>query len=311
MQTRCTQCGRSTLSSALFVVASHRCMTAARHLLLLLAGTGAFVAPGSFAARRPMKKTVSAGGVAPPPSAKEKLLWSPGVLKQTAASFAVLWLAKQWALSDPRALWYVDGAREAVQGALLRGAHGVEWWAALSLLSSSCCALQLLLNAFSLGCAGFNTYLGPLRPFFLALTAHARLLAADAAAGVARLSGPPSGVAAARYRAAAIFAYGLTFLPEILALVSRARRGETREAPGATVYDVALPTMGCQACVSTVEEKLRGLAGVAGVDVALRGEKGGTARVAVDSPNPETAAAILAACADAGFPPSGEVMVVA
>lgn len=286
-------------------------MTAARHLLLLLAGTGAFVAPGSFAARRPMKKTVSAGGVAPPPSAKEKLLWSPGVLKQTAASFAVLWLAKQWALSDPRALWYVDGAREAVQGALLRGAHGLEWWAALSLLSSSCCALQLLLNAFSLGCAGFNTYLGPLRPFFLALTAHARLSAADAAAGVARLSGPPSGVAAARYRAAAIFAYGLTFLPEILALVSRARRGETREAPGATVYDVALPTMGCQACVSTVEEKLRGLAGVAGVDVALRGEKGGTARVAVDSPNPETAAAILAACADAGFPPSGEVMVVA
>ena len=90
-------------------VASHRCMTAARHLLLLLAGTGAFVAPGSFAARRPMKKTVSAGGVAPPPSAKEKLLWSPGVLKQTAASFAVLWLAKQWALSDPRALWrHVD-----------------------------------------------------------------------------------------------------------------------------------------------------------------------------------------------------------
>jgi hypothetical protein len=112
-------------------VASHRCMTAARHLVLLLAGTGAFVAPGSFAARRPMKKTVSAGGVAPPPSAKEKLLWSPGVLKQTAASFAVLWLAKQWALSDPRALWYVDGAREAVQGALLRGAHGLEWWAAV------------------------------------------------------------------------------------------------------------------------------------------------------------------------------------
>ena len=105
-------------------------MTAARRLLLLLAGTGAFVAPGSFAARRPMK-TVSAGGVAPPPSAKEKLLWSPGVLKQTAASFAVLWLAKQWALSDPRALWYVDGAREAVQGALLRGAHGLEWWAAV------------------------------------------------------------------------------------------------------------------------------------------------------------------------------------
>ena len=32
------------------------------------------------------------------------------------------------------------------------------------LLSSSCCLLQILLNFLSLGCAGFNKLLGPLRP---------------------------------------------------------------------------------------------------------------------------------------------------
>jgi len=39
----------------------------------------------------------------------------------------------------------------------------------LGLLSSSCCALQLFINAFSLGCAGFNTFLGPHRATFMAI----------------------------------------------------------------------------------------------------------------------------------------------
>merc|ERR1719491_484357 len=52
----------------------------------------------------------------------------------------------------------------------MRGAHGMMWWSAFGLLSSSCCALQLILNLFNFGCAGFNTYLGPVRPFFLAVT---------------------------------------------------------------------------------------------------------------------------------------------
>ncbi|KAK9840601.1 hypothetical protein WJX81_003915 [Elliptochloris bilobata] len=38
------------------------------------------------------------------------------------------------------------------------------------LLSSSCCVLQLFLNALSFGCAGFSL-LTPYRPLFLALTA--------------------------------------------------------------------------------------------------------------------------------------------
>ena len=40
---------------------------------------------------------------------------------------------------------------------------------ALPLLSSSCCLIQLFLNLFGFGCAGFNTFLGPSRPWFTSL----------------------------------------------------------------------------------------------------------------------------------------------
>ena len=42
-------------------------------------------------------------------------------------------------------------------------------WVVISLLSSSCCAFQLILNFFSVGCAGLNSILGPMRPFLYLL----------------------------------------------------------------------------------------------------------------------------------------------
>eukprot|EP00392_Amoebophrya_sp_AT5.2_P000912 g914.t1 len=59
---------------------------------------------------------------------------------------------------------------DLIKGSLLHLSHEFALWSTLSLLSSSCCAFQLILNAFSFGCAGFNSTLGPLRPMFLALT---------------------------------------------------------------------------------------------------------------------------------------------
>ena len=77
---------------------------------------------------------------------------------------------------------------------MMHGAQRMAWWSLLGLLSSSCCALQILLNACSVrpfsrfpraargrfshlrscvgqfGCAGFNTALGPWRATFVALT---------------------------------------------------------------------------------------------------------------------------------------------
>lgn len=75
------------------------------------------------------------------------------------------------------AVHWVPGLQEFWRGSyewlldrLMRGAHSMMWWGLFGLLSSSCCAVQLILNLFNFGCAGFNTYLGPLRPAFLALT---------------------------------------------------------------------------------------------------------------------------------------------
>ena len=47
--------------------------------------------------------------------------------------------------------------------------HQLGAWIIISLLSSSCCAFQLILNCFSIGCAGLNSVLGPMRPFFVSI----------------------------------------------------------------------------------------------------------------------------------------------
>jgi len=57
---------------------------------------------------------------------------------------------------------------ESARMVLLESAHRYEAWAVVSLLASSCCALQVVLNILSAGCAGFNKLLGPARPLLLA-----------------------------------------------------------------------------------------------------------------------------------------------
>lgn len=68
----------------------------------------------------------------------------------------------------PSLAWAVDDVTQAVEHQLLSWAHGLGWWAAVALLASSCCALQVILSACALGCAGLNNWLGPLRPVGLA-----------------------------------------------------------------------------------------------------------------------------------------------
>mmetsp|Transcript_12348 Transcript_12348/g.18977 ORF Transcript_12348/g.18977 Transcript_12348/m.18977 type:complete len:285 (-) Transcript_12348:16-870(-) len=57
-----------------------------------------------------------------------------------------------------------------IQDWMLQLAHSYAWWSVVGLLSSSCCAIQLILNAMSVGCAGFNTTIGPWRPMLMATT---------------------------------------------------------------------------------------------------------------------------------------------
>lgn len=93
---------------------------------------------------------------------------------------------------------------------MMGAAHRMAWWSLLGLLSSSCCALQILLNAFSFGCAGFNTTLGPLRPTFVALT-----LLVQATSWHVALPRPWQWAPTA---ATTLLAATLTLLPEALAL---------------------------------------------------------------------------------------------
>ncbi|KAF9206143.1 hypothetical protein BGZ59_000109 [Podila verticillata] len=79
---------------------------------------------------------------------------------------------------------------------------------AIGLLSSSCCVVQLVLNAFSIGCAGFSV-LTPLRPVFLAISFGLVLYTV------------------AKYRFSArtfvtlLITLGLTIMPELVAVVNQ------------------------------------------------------------------------------------------
>ena len=163
----------------------------------------------------------------------------------------------------------------------------------LSLLSSSCCVIQLALNMLSVGCAGFNSILGPARPFFLACALHARMLlrrAAVAAPGV-----DP------RVRQMNVYggalAVAVAFAPEAVALVARLRRRS--DVAGAASLTLDLPSMGCVACVDAVSRAVRSVPGVVDASVSV-----GSATVSVKvAPSEAMAASISEAVRRAGFPP--------
>mmetsp|Transcript_12851 Transcript_12851/g.41976 ORF Transcript_12851/g.41976 Transcript_12851/m.41976 type:complete len:238 (-) Transcript_12851:109-822(-) len=210
--------------------------------------------------------------VGPSSSRRAHLVWSPGVAPKTVAAYTGLALVRH-------ALPQVSTPAPAV---------------ALGFLSSSCCLLQLALNAASIGCAGFNVVLGPLRPFFLALTAH-----------VHRRTSP----------GLALLAAAITFTPEALALLERTRR--RRMGSASIVID--LPTMGCVACVDAVARAVRAVDGVASASIELFDDRKG-GRAIIDTVHPsdfgsssalgdqgkrtlrDVPAAVIAACEAAGFP---------
>jgi len=219
------------------------------------------------------------------------LVWSPGVPVRIAASYVFLAVALAVLARSP-AQHAVERAAVATQEALLHGAHRAGWWTVLSLLSSSCCVIQLALNMLSVGCAGFNSILGPARPFFLACALHARVLlrrAAVAAPGV-----DP------RVRQMNVYggalAVAVAFAPEMVALVAKLRRRGGNV--GAASLTLALPSMGCVACVDAVSRAVRSVDGVVDADVSV-----GSATVSVNAANDAMAAAISDAVRRAGFPP--------
>ncbi|GMI57040.1 hypothetical protein TeGR_g3421 [Tetraparma gracilis] len=153
----------------------------------------------------------------------------------------------------------------------------------LSFLASSCCLLQVLLNALSVGCAGFNAVLGPARPVLLAAAALLQYLAWKTR---------PS-------PAAAVATLLLALSPELL-WSGGMWRSRTGRATPAFVLDLG-DAMGCASCVTTVKRVVEKNAGVRACDMA-----GNTARVFLregeqqEKVQGELAAALTAS----GFPPT-------
>ena len=143
---------------------------------------------------------------------------------------------------------------------------GALGWGVLGLLSSACCLFQVILNALSVGCAGFNNVLGPLRPHFLALAAVAQawvwVIEVDA-----RAHGAPADESVV---VGALLCVSLSFMPEALAVWVE-KNGDATRGDGAMLM-LRVSGMGCSACSAKVQDTLVAVAGVAAVAVDLEAE---------------------------------------
>ena len=219
------------------------------------------------------------------------LIWDPGFGPKFAGT-AVLLAALALGASRSTTAWlHGMELQSRLVFAMQSVAHRFELWSLLGLLSSSCCALQLLLNAFSFGCAGFNTYLGPLRPFLMALTFflqgcvwHSALTGRGPRLILNAVGG-------------SVVCLVLTMLPEGLDLYVRRRGGaasapttEAPEAPAAPAPTLCLKVsgMGCTACTAKVQAALEQVDGVAACAVDLAA---GSATITLDDAASKSSAA--------------------
>ena len=195
---------------------------------------------------------------------EEHLIWSPAFAPQFAIAASICAVAAFLASCSPlarsgAATWYPLYDILFVRSGL---------WPVVGLLSSSCCLLQLMLNAFSIGCAGFNTVLGPARPYFMALALTLQTLMWQAVFADAAPLGPA-------ITSTAVTSC-LTFLPEALNAVMQ------RSAVPPTEDDLRLRVdgMGCTACSVKVKAALEGVDGVSSCTVAF---EEGCAHLQLDS----------------------------
>ena len=192
------------------------------------------------------------------------LVWEQGFAMQFFGSLALLMGATFAAQRSTTAWLYGMAVQQRLIFALQTYAHRLEMWSILGLLSSSCCALQLLLNAFSLGCAGFNTLLGPLRPYLLAATVFLQ-----ACVWRATFTGIGPNLFASAIGGTTLCA-ALALMPEALQLCLRARSGVDKGGLARVdTVRVSVGGMGCTACTVKVQSALEGVEGVAGVAVSL------------------------------------------
>eukprot|EP00532_Pseudo-nitzschia_australis_P003497 CAMPEP_0168187408 /NCGR_PEP_ID=MMETSP0139_2-20121125/15011_1 /TAXON_ID=44445 /ORGANISM="Pseudo-nitzschia australis, Strain 10249 10 AB" /LENGTH=351 /DNA_ID=CAMNT_0008109603 /DNA_START=254 /DNA_END=1309 /DNA_ORIENTATION=+ len=234
------------------------------------------------------------------------LIWSPGFAKKFALATAILTLLCH--------LYEWDYLRFFAKHSSLSGSAMFCHPSLISnlvmpLLSSSCCAIQLLINAVSAligagaGCVGFNSVLGPLRPYLLAA-----MLVFTTTTGRPSTLGSIAGL---------MVRYSIALLPEVVfwrnEIVRTNWRNQKRRSSGETTTAAAaaaaekntsipllratlivdVPTMGCVACINKIESSLRQCSpkNIDGAtswlnednnnNIKMNGKKGGRARIEV------------------------------
>jgi len=179
------------------------------------------------------------------------------------------------------------------------------WWSVFGLLSSSCCALQLILNIFNFGCAGFNTYLGPLRPFFLAVTITLNGRLWELARPNLGLPSTPEYYLPSLI-VSTVFAMVLSLLPEITDFMNSRNSSSPTKLPSGPLTEVvfALEGLGCVACTSAVHGAIQGLGSekVAECTVALEQKEAKVTLVCSEKEAKDTIVPdLISRIQDAGF----------
>lgn len=184
------------------------------------------------------------------------LLWSPGVIQKMAMTTAALLLGGQLLATSDLSIAFAPWLNR------LRP-FGLNLL--LPTLASACCWMQLALNMISVGCAGFNTYLGPIRPFFLSILISWTFVTAPQIATV------PAWAAWSR---SWFFRWVVALMPEALHLWNTRPRDASIDIQASSEsslnksmdsslpslqarLELEIPSMGCVACINKIEKAIR------------------------------------------------------
>jgi len=150
----------------------------------------------------------------------------------------------------------------------------------LPLLSSSCCSIQLIINAITgLGCAGFNTLLGPLRSYFMSVLLFSTITSITTRkVDLIRI----------------VFSWIVAVTPEIVHFLNVKRREKLQRRQSINTQqdlqcklELQISDMGCVACIQKIESTLWNSFPDNIVDAAARLHKdkrgkGGEARIVIN-----------------------------
>lgn len=185
------------------------------------------------------------------------LLWSPGMKRRIAASF-FFFLLINFAYPPSQIIFQqsysVSCSHSRSSGVWATFFHSV----LLPMLSSACCSIQLLINALigAGGCAGFNAYLGPLRPFFIGFLLFSTVFSLPLNTSNITLIG--------RWAAYTSIVWTVGILPEIVHVwnVQRKTRWKQRHITSSegrikARVEIEIPAMACVACINKIDNSLR------------------------------------------------------